>query len=64
MPPIPNISGNSITAAVWNTKVLKKEIMAETSPLFNAVKNEEPNIAIPAKRKENANIENAFTVKL
>ena len=56
MPSISKIRGSRIIAATWNTKVLKKEIKAEMSPLLRAVKNEDPNIAIPAKRKEKANI--------
>ena len=64
MPSTSKTKGRSKMAAVWNTKVLKKEMSAETRPLLRAVKNEEPNIAIPAKRNEKANIENASIVKL
>ena len=51
MPFKPQSKGKSNTAAIWNTRVRKKEINAETGPLFNAVKKEEPYIDIPAKRK-------------
>ena len=64
IPSTSNRSGKMTTADIWNTNVLKKEMSADTSPLFSAVKNEEPNIAIPANRKEKANIEKALTVKL
>lgn len=36
------INGKIKTAATWNSIVLIKEIAADTSPSFNAVKNEEP----------------------
>ena len=38
------------TAAIWNIKVLKKEIRADIKPLFNAVKNDEPKMAIPENK--------------
>ena len=34
--------GRIRTALTWNTRVRKKEISADNSPLFKAVKNEEP----------------------
>ena len=34
--------GKIITALAWKTTVLKKEIKAEISPLFNEVKNDDP----------------------
>lgn len=46
----PQIKGKINTAAIWKTRVRRKEIKAETSPLFNAVKKEEPYIDMPAKR--------------
>lgn len=52
MPSIPKISGNINTAATWKINVLRKEINAEMRPSFNAVKKDEPKIAIPEKRKE------------
>lgn len=52
IPSRPPKSGSSKTAAAWNTTVRKNEIAAETPPLFNAVKNDEPKIAYPEKRNE------------
>lgn len=52
IPSVPQISGIIITARIWKTRVLRNEIIAEVSPSFKAVKNDEPNIAIPAKRNE------------
>lgn len=42
IPSIPSISGRIKTAEICKTNVLRKEISAEISPLFNAVKNDEP----------------------
>ena len=42
--------GKVHTRINWNTTVLKKEHIAEINPLFNAVKNDEPKIAIPANK--------------
>ena len=53
IPSSPHTSGNNITAAIWKTSVLKNEMMAETSPLLSAVKNDEPNIASPENKKLN-----------
>lgn len=46
------ISGKSRTAAIWNTSVRKNDMSAEISPLFSAVNIDEPNMDIPANRKE------------
>ena len=40
---------------IWNTNVLKKEIIAETRPSFKAVKNDELNILNPLIIYESAN---------
>ena len=48
-PPIRD--GNRRTARSWKTRVRRKEMMAETSPLLRAVKKDEPNMPIPQKRK-------------
>ena len=56
---IPSISitkGSKSTAAIWNTKVRKNDIVAEIRPLFSAVKKDEPKMARPAKRKEKEKI--------
>jgi len=49
-----HISGIIITAAVWNKRVLRKDISAEIGPSFRAVKKAEPKMAMPAKKKEKA----------
>ena len=51
--------GNMSTAPTWNTNVLKKEIIAEISPLFSAVKNDEPKMLKPLNKKESTNRRNA-----
>ena len=43
----PQISGSINIIAIWKISVLKNEIAAETTPLFNAVKNEDAKILIP-----------------
>ena len=53
IPSSSNTSGNSITAAIWKTSVLKNDMSAEIRPLLSAVKNDEPKMANPAKRKLN-----------
>ena len=54
IPSSSRIRGRSITAAVWKTSVLKKEMSAEVSPSLRAVKNPESKMAKPANRNENA----------
>ena len=46
--------GKIIIAAVWKTKILRKEITAEIAPLLRAVKKAEPKIPNPFNRKERA----------
>ena len=53
IPSSSNTSGNKITAAIWKTNVLKNDMTAEIRPLLSAVKNDEPKMAKPAKRKLN-----------
>ena len=62
IPSSPQMSGNNITAAIWNTRVRINEIAADTVPLFSAVKNDEPNIAKPENTKTNEYIRNACRV--
>ena len=50
MPSMSKMSGRMITAADWNKSVLKKDMIAETSPLLRAVKNDEPYMAIPENK--------------
>ena len=54
IPSRPSTRGRSITDAHWKTRVHIKDISAEVSPSLRAVKNAEPKIATPAKRKEKA----------
>ena len=44
--------------------VLKKDISADVSPSFKAVKNAEPKIADPVKRNEKENIKNPRKVRV
>ena len=64
MPSSLNINGSSSTEAVWNTSVRKNETAAEIAPLFNAVKNEDVKIFIPARINENENILKACRVAI
>ena len=52
MPSTPSTRGKSSTDAVWKISVRKKEMAADTAPLFSAVKKEEAKILNPASRKE------------
>lgn len=52
IPVSPKISGRSKTAPISKTRVLVKEMIAESSPLLRAVKNEEPKVLKPHSRKE------------
>lgn len=47
IPSTPQKRGKIKTDEIWNTKVLRKEISAEVSPSFKAVKKEEPKMANP-----------------
>ena len=62
IPSTPQISGNTSTAATWNTSVRRKEMAADTSPLFSAVKKEEPKMANPESRKAKEKIKKAWAV--
>ena len=57
-PSNPHIKGKISMAAICKTKVLKNESSADITPLFNAVKNEEPKIEYPANKKLNEKIKN------
>ena len=52
-PSKPKKRGKIKTAATSKTTVRRKEIAAETIPLFNAVKEDEPKILKQIKRNEN-----------
>lgn len=41
------IRGSMNIIAIWKIKVLKNEMAAETTPLFNAVKNDDAKMLIP-----------------
>lgn len=62
IPSMPNNKGNNMTAPHSNTNVREKEIPAETSPLFKAVKKAEAYTLNPAKRKDNEKIMKARRV--
>ena len=53
IPFIPINIGSINTVIIWKTAVLDVEIIAEISPLFNAVKNDEPKILKPANKNPN-----------
>ena len=61
MPSTPSNTGKSSTAPSSKTNVRKNDISADTCPLFKAVKNEEPKMAIPVKRYATEKILNACT---
>lgn len=46
----PKIRGRARINTTWKTSVLKNEIIAEITPLFSAVKNDEPKMLNPANR--------------
>ena len=50
MPNTPKSAGRIKIAAISNKKVRKKEISAETKPLFNAVKNEDAHVLMPLNK--------------
>ena len=62
IPLMPKIRGKIIMAATWKITVRKKEIIAEVSPSFKAVKKLEAKIAKPIKIKDKAKILNPETV--
>ena len=51
-----------MTDASWKRSVLRKDMIADTAPLFNAVNKLDANIFNPASRKENENRRNALVV--
>ena len=51
MPSTPMISGRVRTDTTWNSSVRRKEIAADTVPLFSAVKNAEPKMLKPDRIK-------------
>ena len=50
IPLIPNNAGSKSSMIIWKTRVRRKEIAADITPLLNAVKKEEPNILKPLIR--------------
>ena len=50
MPVMPINPGRINTIMIWNTKVRRKEIAADTAPLFSAVKKEDPQTFMPLTR--------------
>ena len=49
-PVMPINPGRINTIMIWNTKVRRKEIAADTAPLFSAVKKEDPQTFMPLTR--------------
>ena len=45
-------NGKKRMERIWNKNVLEREIAADTPPLFNAVKKDEPSTLKPMTRKE------------
>ena len=58
MPSSFQIMGSRITAPNWNTRVRRKEIIAEVTPSFSAVKKPEAKMAYPIKGNDTAKIVN------
>ena len=57
-------SGRMRTQVHWNTSVRRKEMAADTPPLFRAVKKEEAKMLKPASRKVKENSRKAWTVRV
>ena len=51
-PSPPNINGKIMIAVNWKTMSLNPDMSADTTPLFNAVKNDDKNIDIPQNKKQ------------
>ena len=62
IPFMPNIIGSRSTADNWNTRVRRNDIAADMGPLFNAVKNDEPNMLQPFIRNTKQYILNPMSV--
>ena len=62
IPVSPKKAGRIRTEPTWNTRVRRKEITADTSPLFNAVKNADAKMLIPHTRNDRAKMWNADLV--
>ena len=63
MPFVWNKRGKVRMATVWNRKVRRKEMVAETMPLFKAVKKAEENTLIPISAKVTAYKRKPCTVR-
>ena len=57
-----NTNGKNKTAATWNNSVRIKEIIADTSPLFKAVKKDDAKILAPANKNPNEKMKKPRTV--
>ena len=53
IPFIPHIAGRRNIITTWKSNVLKKDITADTTPLFKAVKNADANILNPLIKLDN-----------
>ena len=54
IPSIPKRIGGVRTTIIWKTRVRRKEMQAETAPLFKAVKKAEPHTLKPIGRNARA----------
>ncbi len=63
IPSLPINNGRIKTAATWNTSVRRNDMIADTGPLFRAVKKDEVQIPKPENRKENEYTKKALNVK-
>ena len=61
-PAFSKMKGRRKTVTDWKTSVRKKEMTADTGPLFSAVKKDEPKIAVPVKRKAKEQYKNPVFV--
>ena len=64
MPSTRMTSGRMRTQVHWNTSVRRKEMAADTPPLFRAVKKEEEKMLKPASSKVKENSRKAWTVRV
>ena len=62
IPSTPRSMGRMTTEPAWNTSVRRKEMAAETAPLFRAVKKPEAKMLKPASRNDQQNSRKAWVV--
>ena len=62
IPLIPNNVGSKRIIIIWKTRVRRKEIAADITPLFSAVKKEDPKMLNPQIRKVRLKIRKPWQV--